>query len=249
MSPGSSTPYGGGAPDATDAANYDADAGPHDPRSSSSSAGSRHGVPRQPAKTLRELPATAQRIVLAAERILVARGYSKLTMQVIEQEASLNRALVSYYFGGKAGLLAALVELLFEDPQSGYTADLARDHEGVELTHALLEYQERVSTNDPTNRMLYELLPHALRSEELGDRFAEEYERYRQFASRCLAAGSDGVDADVLYDLAAVTIAVVEGLAIQKVIDPEGFDHARAFTAWRDLICRHLKLDETPEGD
>ena len=33
--------------------------------------------------------------------------------------------------------------------------------------------------------------------------------------------------------LAAVSIAVVEGLGIQRALDPEGFDHERAWRAWR----------------
>ena len=38
--------------------------------------------------------------------------------------------------------------------------------------------------------------------------------------------------------LAAVSIAVVEGLGIQRALDPEGFDHERAWRVWRDVIGR-----------
>ena len=53
------------------------------------------------------------------------------------------------------------------------------------------------------------------------------------------AAGTHGEQADAL---AAVSIAVVEGLGIQRALDPQGFDHVRAWRAWRDVIGAYLLL-------
>ena len=47
-----------------------------------------------------------------------------------------------------------------------------------------------------------------------------------------------------LEALAAVSIAVVEGLGIQRALDPDGFDHARAWCAWRAVLGRYLALSE-----
>ncbi len=49
--------------------------------------------------------ATAMRILAAAKRILSERGYSKLTLQAVEEESGEYRALVAYYFGSKQGLV------------------------------------------------------------------------------------------------------------------------------------------------
>ena len=70
------------------------------------------------------LPPTARRILAAAQGILAERGYAELTMTAIAQVSGANRALVSYYFGGKAGLLAALVETLFLNPDVGYVEEI-----------------------------------------------------------------------------------------------------------------------------
>ena len=109
------------------------------------------------------LPPTARRILAAAQSILAERGYAELTMTAIAQVSGANRALVSYYFGGKAGLLAALVETLFLNPDVGYVEEIRATRPGTDRADAFLEWQQRVSANDRTNRMLYELLPHALR--------------------------------------------------------------------------------------
>src|SRR5665647_1012943 len=108
-----------------------------------------------------ELAPTARRILAAAQDILAERGYAELTMTAISQQSGVNRALVSYYFGGKAGLLAALVETLFLNSDVGYVEEIRSSRSGEDRADAFLEWQQRVSANDRTNRMLHELLPHA----------------------------------------------------------------------------------------
>ena len=189
-----------------------------------------------------DLPPTAKRLLAAAQDILAERGYAELTMTAIAQQSGVNRALVSYYFGGKAGLLAALVDTLFQDPEVGYVEEIRATREGADLTEEFLDWQRRVSANDRTNRMLYELLPHALRDAEVRARFAEEYRVYREVDSGCLDAAPRALSEEDLDALAAVSIAVVEGLGIQRSLDPEGFDHERAWAMWRAVIGHYLTL-------
>jgi AcrR family transcriptional regulator len=163
-------------------------------------------------------------------------------MTAISQQSGVNRALVSYYFGGKAGLLAALVETLFQNPEVGLVEEIRATTEGSERTTAFLDWQRRVSSDERVNRMLYELLPHALRDPEVRARFAEEYGRYRSVDADCLGAAPAELDDEALEALAAVSIAVVEGLGIQRALDPEGFDHERAWRAWASVVGRYLAL-------
>ncbi len=189
-----------------------------------------------------ELPPTARLLLAAAQDILAERGYAELTMTAIAQQSGVNRALVSYYFGGKAGLLAALVDTLFQNPDVGLVEEIRATTEGSERTAAFLDWQSRVSSNERVNRMLYELLPHALRDPEVRARFAEEYRLYRGIDADCLGAAPAELDDETLEALAAVSIAVVEGLGIQRALDPEGFDHERAWRAWASVIGGYLGL-------
>ena len=188
------------------------------------------------------LPPTARRLLAAAQDILAERGFSELTMTAISQVSGVNRALVSYYFGGKAGLLAALVESLFLNPDVGFVEEIRSSRVGEDRADAFLDWQRRVSQNDRTNRMLYELLPHALREPEVRARFAEEYRVYRDVDGDCLAAAPRELSEAELDALAAVSIAVVEGLGIQRALDPDGFDHERAWRMWREVVGRYLRL-------
>ena len=71
------------------------------------------GLERHRARTS-PTSATALRILDAAKRILSERGYSKLTLQAIEEESGEYRALVAYYFGSKQGLVEAIIDSLME---------------------------------------------------------------------------------------------------------------------------------------
>ena len=189
-----------------------------------------------------ELPPTARRLLAAAQDILAERGYAELTITAISQVSGVNRALVSYYFGGKAGLLAALVETLFLNPDVGYVEEIRSGRAGADRADAFLEWQQRVSADDRTNRMLYELLPHALREPEVRARFADEYRTYREVDGVCLSGAPRELTDEELDALAAVSIAVVEGLGIQRALDPAGFDHERAWRMWRDVVGAYLLL-------
>ena len=189
-----------------------------------------------------ELPPTAQLILATAKDILAERGYAELTMTAIARVSGVNRALVSYYFGGKAGLLAALVDSLFLSPEVGSLEEVRAGRSGAGLAGAFLDWQHDVSANDRVNRMLYELLPHALRDPEVRARFAEEYRVYRRVDGECLAGAPRELGEQELEALAAVSIAVVEGLGIQRALDPDGFDHEAAWRAWRAVIGAYLAL-------
>ena len=120
--------------------------------------------------------------------------------------------------------------------------EIRSTREGAERVDAFLEWQERVSARDRTNRMLYELLPQALRDPEVRERFAEEYRVYRAVDADCLRAAPRELGEAELEALAAVTIAVVEGLGIQRALDPDGFDHERAWRMWREVVAGFLGL-------
>ena len=204
--------------------------------------GGEAGVPRGAGGPPAELSPTARRILRAAQDILAERGYAELTMTAIAQVTGLNRALVSYHFGGKAGLLAALVDTLFQDPAVGLVEEISATREGADRVEALLDWQRRVSERERTNRMLYELLPHALRDAEVRARFAEEYRVYRDVDADCLGAAPRELGDAELEALAAVSIAVVEGLGIQRALDPDGFDHEHAWRMWREVVASFLGL-------
>jgi AcrR family transcriptional regulator len=67
--------------------------------------------PRQAASSGRDEP-SQEAIINAALEILVRDGYQRLTIRAIAEEARVNHAMISYYFGGKQKLLLAILQRL-----------------------------------------------------------------------------------------------------------------------------------------
>ena len=191
-----------------------------------------------------ELAPTAERIINAARRILVKKGYPSLTMQEIEKESWVNAALGYYYFGSKAGLVEALVETLFEDPAFGYSDDVVHAPEGEQRRKALLAWLRRIVRDRRSGRLLYELLPHFLRSRRLRTHVAGLYGAYRDFDGRCLVSGVSGVGQGDRENIGALSVAVVEGLGIQLAVDPDGFDQEGASALWEEMVAAYLAAKE-----
>ena len=61
------------------------------------------------------LSPTAVRVLRAAQRILAERGFSGLTLNAVAVESGENKAMTKYYFGNKAGLIAALLDAAVHD--------------------------------------------------------------------------------------------------------------------------------------
>lgn len=188
-------------------------------------------------RPVHDYPPTAQKIIRAARRIVVRDGYSRLTISNVERESGLNRGLIHYYFGGKAGLIGALIDLVFEDPEFGLSDEVLERPAGPERVVALLEWLSHIASNRDSGRLFYELLPRVLRSEALRLRASELYETYREFDSDCLCGGLDGCASDEERDaLGVLSVAVVEGLALQHTVAPEPFDNEPAFRLWHEML-------------
>ena len=72
-----------------------------------------------------DMPAPALKILAAAQRVLVAKGFSGLTLRAIAQESGENSAMVQYYFGNKAGLVKAMIDSVFREDQQDAAAAMS----------------------------------------------------------------------------------------------------------------------------
>jgi AcrR family transcriptional regulator len=57
-----------------------------------------------------------EQILEVARRLFLASGYTRVTMRAIAAEAGVDVALISYYFGSKRGLFAAVMQLIVSPP-------------------------------------------------------------------------------------------------------------------------------------
>jgi AcrR family transcriptional regulator len=183
---------------------------------------------------------TAVRILEAAKKILSERGYAKLTLQAVEEESGEYRALVAYYFGSKQGLVDAIIDSLMDAEDEALREHLEGIEEPEERVRTLIDEQRQISADWRGFRAFYELLPHIMRDDRLREDLAADYAKSRELDRQTLAAGGRGGDRD-LDKLAALSVAIVEGLAVQFAADQEHFDHEGTYRLWEDMVLAYLR--------
>jgi AcrR family transcriptional regulator len=171
---------------------------------------------------LSELPETAQKLLLAAKRIIAADGFSALTLNAVAAQAGENKAMISYYFGNKAGLVAAVLDSVIHD-EYVVSRGRMRDLDPEQRREQLIAELRHMSGAADEFLVFFELLPHVLRDEVLRRRIAELYRWYWNAKLEWLGvAGEDGAATDAeMLGLSQVLSAVIDGLALQAAIDPE----------------------------
>ena len=159
----------------------------------------------------------------------MGRGFDALRLEAIAREAGVNKAMIRYYFGDKAGLVAALVDLLLHDATEALVTSAealprgdARVHTHVAGARRMLEAPEFIA--------FFDVVPHALRDEELRLRIADLYVWYREMNIRCLGGDDPSTPATAQCAMprsaavASLFVAAIDGLAIQAALAPSGFD-------------------------
>jgi AcrR family transcriptional regulator len=185
------------------------------------------------------LSPAALEILSAAQRVLIEKGFTGLTLRAVAQESGANSAMVQYYFGNKDGLVEAMIDSVFRDDQE----DAATILEAVPREERLHRFVDGLRTlgSSRSFRVFFDILPYALRIEGLQARMARAYDWYRQLKQNWLAREdvASPAEEEVLLAVAELTTAVVDGLAIQELID-ETVDSRRAYALLEHMLRRSL---------
>jgi AcrR family transcriptional regulator len=171
---------------------------------------------------LTSLPETAQNLLVAAKEIIAEEGFGALTLKTVSERAGENKAMVSYYFDNKAGLVAAVLDSVIHDE---YLASLDRmkDVAPGERIPRLVEEMRRMAGSAEDFQVFYELLPQVMRDEVLRRRMALLFRWYWKMKLEWLGVrdGAGGLADPDLLGVAQLLSAVIDGLAIQVAVDPE----------------------------
>ena len=193
------------------------------------------------------LSPTAQRILAASRRVLATDGLRALTVDAIVDEAQVNRSAIRYYFGNKAGLLAAVVDSLIHDTSVALLQQTSTLAAGEQRTEVFISGVEQIATDVEAYAVFFNVMCEAIRDEELRDRMADLYAFYREENLRWV--GADGstpsIDAKAL---AALLVAVADGLGVQHFFDRDPADIRRALELFGRMLRLVFEDNENPHS-
>jgi AcrR family transcriptional regulator len=93
--------------------------------------------------------ATRQALVDAATELFAERGFDGASIDELAARAGVNKALVSYHFGGKRGLYVAALGEVFADLAARIKAAEAENDGAADTLHALLQALADFAKNRP----------------------------------------------------------------------------------------------------
>jgi AcrR family transcriptional regulator len=214
--------------------------------------GVRRGLPMQPfpiEDPLASLPKTAQKILSAAQRLLAERGYEAVTLENVAAEAGVNKASIRYNFGNKAGLMAAVVDTLMHEEFARMAQEMpVLQHD--ERLDAAIEAKRRMILSADEFRGFFDILPHAIRNEELRGRIGALYPWWYEQNLRWLGLQGSGPEGrnELIQGLGQLMSAVVDGLSVQAGLEQEDFDPAVPLRTLMFLMANSMARLEALAG-
>jgi AcrR family transcriptional regulator len=182
-----------------------------------------------------QLSPTAQKLVGAARRLLARGGYEALTMEAVAAEAGAYRDSVRYYFGSKAAFVAAVVDSLSHDQSLSAVAEIQAAPGGDERVHGLVAGDRRLVADRAAFRDFFAILPHVVLDDELRERVAALYDWYRDLYVEGLGDAT-AVEEPRLRAFASLMVAMTDGLAVQRLLDPDKVQLEPLFELWESML-------------
>ena len=160
---------------------------------------------------------TRRELLAAAERQFFEHGYHGTTLDDIADEAGYTKGAVYSTFRSKAGLFLALFDEVAER-RLAEIRELLADHDEPGALVAALARQPVAEANAQFLLVAIEFWVHAAREPALLEEFSARHRHLRASLAEIAPAGAAlGPDR-----WAIVTIALSNGLALERLIDPAG---------------------------
>lgn len=186
-----------------------------------------------------------RRLLKAAVRLVAERGLERITLADVGEAAGYSRGLPRHYFGGKAGLIVALVRHLIDG--FGRALDRTEHHPlGLERILGVVRFYLDSARKDPVGtRALFVLLGdglgNALIADELAELNARSLNSFEVNVRVAIAAGEVRADVDAKAQ-AVLILGALRGAVGLWLLAPREVDLAGA----RDALISSLERSLTP---
>ncbi|MDQ0401658.1 TetR/AcrR family transcriptional regulator [Streptomyces sp. NBC_01723] len=195
-------------------------------------------TPRSPEARRRQ-----QDILEIATDTFAARGYHNASLAEIADRAGLTQAGVLHYFRSKALLLTSVLELRDQGDIEQLGPERPR---GIAFLRHLVDTALRNAEREGLVRLYAVLSAESVTEQHPAQAyFRDRYTGLRAFVTDALteACGLAESDAARVHDAANAIIAVMDGLQVQWLLDPDSVEMA----ASTDLVIRSLLATLAPE--
>jgi AcrR family transcriptional regulator len=173
---------------------------------------------QQRARPGRPSSGARERILEAGLEVMKADGYAGLTIAKVAARAGENKALISYHFGSKQGLVAAVAGALGEKITSAVVDAVGRRHtvEGI-VRGALEGVWDLMDSDERLARLYFDLGGVSVVEEDVRKVMRNERARWRSVLMDLLRDTDPRVPPRRIEPLAVLIGTSIEGLALERI--------------------------------
>ncbi len=185
-----------------------------------------------------------EELVWALFDCLARQGHEQVTVKMIAAQAGVAHGAVHYYFKGKEEIVATLVELISEKYTDLFDEFAKAAPPGPESMDLILDFLvDEFIVQTPLNRVFYNLVQMGFEREIVLKPLQNMLGQYREKMARMLFLHS-GTEFDPVQ--AATLVAIIEGLALQWMVDPDAFTRNEARRQVATVVAACLNQSQPP---
>jgi AcrR family transcriptional regulator len=158
-------------------------------------------------------------LLAGAKRCLLERGYAASTVRDIATEANVSMAAIGYHYGSREVLLTRAMDDLMGDWGQAVAASMST---AVDYRDAWVRIIESFTAHRALFAASIEAAVLAQRSDPIRELLGASLEQGRSgLAAALLAAPEDGLDRADVRSVGSAQLALISGVLLQHLTDPE----------------------------
>jgi AcrR family transcriptional regulator len=181
-----------------------------------------------------------ERLLRAAESLLVEVGYAGITVRRLAERAGVNHGLVHYYFGSMQDLLLRVVERFTEGLIERQRAMYAADVPFIDKWRQAMRFLDE-DTGSGYHKVWFELQAMAWNDERVRARLQQVHQQWVEVVTPAFDAGLAelGVDPELYPTRAVVSLVVTfnQGVVVERLLGVDS-GHRELLRMIDDLLER-----------
>ena len=195
-------------------------------------------------------PQRRDQIVQALFECLAEKGHERVTVKDIAEKANLHYGVIHYYFKSKDDIVTAMADSIISRYERLLVERLQPANTVTEKLQASIDFLvDEFIFNRRLNRVFYNLVQMAFERKTVRAALRKQIREYRGFLAEEMKDGiSNGEFAPhEPKEFASLMVAVVEGMALQWMIEPKTLNSKNVRTLIQSVVNKHL--NHTHERD
>jgi TetR/AcrR family transcriptional regulator len=192
-------------------------------------------------------------ILEATLRTVAECKLSGTRMRQIAKYAGMSQGNLHYYFPAKQSLITSLLDYMLAFSVAGRAEQLHSEHLSSHQKLQLFLDEKELALRERQDYMLafYDLWVEATKTPEIREKMIEQYSVWRSDIHEVVQEGvrRGFFDAKAAEHAPGLLVSIMEGAALQFLIDPEVFDLHGHFQAACRMLVDYLTPEPEAESD